>query len=282
MLLVKSTDGGVSFSAPVKVADYYDLPDCLTYQGQDPGRACVPEKGSSANSFFRATNYPSGAVDPTNKMRIVVAFGSYIGPHSNAGNGCVPAGFSGSTGLNLFTGVKTSGACKNDILVSVSTNGGTSFTGTTTDPRMLPSAAPTAAQAKADQWFQWLAFTKNGGLAISYYDRQYGNDETTGFSDVSVFASSGSSHFGVRRATSSSLPPPTQFSGVFWGDYAGLTALDKAHPIWSDTRAPELFLCPGTGAVGVPPAVCTASAPNAAVANDQDVYTTSISVSSDD
>jgi len=282
MLLVKSTDGGVSFSAPVKVADYYDLPDCVTYQGQDAFRACVPEKGPSTNSYFRASNYPSGAVDPTNKMRIVVAFGSYIGPHSNEGNGCVPAGFSGTTGINLFTGVKTTGACKNDILVSVSTNGGASFTGTTTDPRTLLSAAPTPAQSRADQWFQWLAFKKNGGLAVSYYDRQYGNDETTGFSDVSVFESSSSGQFVVSRATSSSLPPPTEFSGLFWGDYAGLTALDQAHPIWSDTRAHDLFLCSGTGVVGVPPAVCTAPAFNAAVANDQDVYSVSIRVPSDD
>src|SRR5689334_11593826 len=59
VLLVKSTDGGATFSAPVKVSDYYDLPDCETYQGQDPGRSCVPEKGSTQNSFFRATNYPS-------------------------------------------------------------------------------------------------------------------------------------------------------------------------------------------------------------------------------
>ena len=47
MLLAKSTDGGATFTAPVKVSDYYDLPDCATYQGQDPGRACVPEKGDS-------------------------------------------------------------------------------------------------------------------------------------------------------------------------------------------------------------------------------------------
>src|SRR4051794_15254734 len=46
VLLAKSTNGGRSFSPPVKVADYYDLPDCLTYQGQDQGRACVPEKGN--------------------------------------------------------------------------------------------------------------------------------------------------------------------------------------------------------------------------------------------
>jgi hypothetical protein len=47
---------------------------------------------------------------------------------------------------NLYTGVKTPGACKNDILVSVSSNGGASFTGTLADPRMLTSAAPKSAQ----------------------------------------------------------------------------------------------------------------------------------------
>jgi hypothetical protein len=282
MLLVKSTDGGATFGSPVKVADYYELPDCATYQaGQDAGRACVPEKGATANSVFRAANYPSGAVDPTNSNRVVVAFASYIGPHSNETRSipCSPAGLS-AFGTNLYTGVKTPGACKNDILISVSSNGGASFTGTATDPRMLTSAAPKPAQATADQWWQWAAFTRGGKLAISYYDRQYGTDEVTGFSDFSLSGSSDFTHFAVRRVTSSSLPPPTQFSGLFWGDYTGLAALDQAHPIWSDTRAPDLFLCPGTGAPGVPPAVCTAAAPNAAVANDQDIYTESTGVPS--
>src|SRR6266702_1926348 len=34
ILLSKSTDGGVSFSPPVLVAPFNDLPDCATYQGQ--------------------------------------------------------------------------------------------------------------------------------------------------------------------------------------------------------------------------------------------------------
>ena len=95
MLLSKSIDGGNTFSPPVKVSDYYDLPDCATYQqGKDPGRACVPEKNATANSYFRATNYPSGAVDPTNPTKVVVTLGSYINRHSNEANGCVPTGFS--------------------------------------------------------------------------------------------------------------------------------------------------------------------------------------------
>ncbi len=179
MLLAKSTDGGVSFGAPVLVANYYDLPDCQTYQGQDNFRSCVPEKGLTANSFFRATNYPSGAVNPTDASHVVVAFGSYINPNSNESNGCTPAGFS-AAGLPTYTGVKTLGACNNDILVSISTNGGGTFTGTVTDPRALTSATRASGQATTDQWFQWIGFTKTGGLAISYYDRQYGDDEITG------------------------------------------------------------------------------------------------------
>lgn len=278
ILLAKSTDGGVTFGAPVKVADYFDLPDCATYQaGKNPGNACVPEKGATANSVFRASNYASGAVNPKSNA-IVVAFGSYINAHSNESNGCVPTGFAADVQA-LYTGVKTPGACNNDILVSVSTDAGATFTGTTTDPRQLTSATSAPAQATTDQWFQWIAFTKSGRLAISYYDRQYGDAETTGFSDISLSGSEDAAQFAVKRVTSSPIPPPTQFLGTFWGDYTGLSALDnKAHPLWSDTRNPLLALCPGSGVPGVPPAVCLAAADNAPVANDQDVYTDGVPV----
>ena len=125
-LLSKSTDGGNTFSAPVLAANFNDLPDCATYQGgQDFGRACVPEKGASMTSVFRAGNYASGAVDPVNGS-VVVTFGSYINQDSNPSNGCIPAGFAAS-GNDAYTGVKTVGACNNKILESISTNGGASF-----------------------------------------------------------------------------------------------------------------------------------------------------------
>ncbi len=107
VLLVKSTDGGATFGAPVKVGDYYDLPDCATYQaGQDAGRACVPEKGPTANSVFRADNYPSGAVNPKHANQVFVSFGSYINKDSQEPN-CVPAGFS-AFGLDHVYGVRAS------------------------------------------------------------------------------------------------------------------------------------------------------------------------------
>ena len=285
-LLSKSTDGGATFSAPVLVANYNDLPDCDTYQGpQDPGRACVPEKGSAMNSVFRATNYPSGQVDPTNNQQVVVTFGSYINADSNPSNGCVPSGFAGD-GNNTYTGVKTAGACNNKILESTSTNGGTSFNGTITDPTTLTVVSSAPGQKLTDQWWQWSAFTTNGKLAVSYYDRQYGNDETTGNMDFSLSGSvNDPTAFTVKRVTSSSMPLPTEFpdaqgNSVFFGDYTGLAAsANFAYPVWMDTRDKDLALCPGTGVPGVPPQVCTFIAgSNGIQANDEDIYMARVAV----
>jgi hypothetical protein len=272
MLLAKSTDGGVTFSKPVKVSDYYELPDCETYQGQDAGRSCVPEKGSSSNSFFRATNYPVGAVNPRNAKQVVVTLGSYINRHSNEGNGCVPTGINPDTGINLYDGVKAVGACNNDIVVSTSRNAGRTFTGGATDVRKLPATRP--RDQRADQFWQWADFDPAGHLAASYYDRGYGHDETTGYSDVSVSGSRNAVTFATARATTSSMPPPTQFAGLFFGDYSGLAVGARVHPFWMDTRDPEIFSCRNaSGEVTLPPSVCTGPATNASRANDQNVYT---------
>jgi len=272
VFLAKSTDGGATFGSPVKVSDYFDLPDCLTYEGQDAFRSCVPEKGPTSNSFFRAANYPSGAVDPTNSNRIAVTFGSYINVHSNESNGCVPEGLSSTTGLNLFDGVKTPGACNNDVLISASNDGGGTFTGTNTDPRQLTTVNQAPGQATTDQWWQWESYTQQGGLAVSYFDRQYGNDELTGYSDFSLSGSNDLQSFATARATSSSMAPPTQFSGTFFGDYTGLDVSGhNALPLWMDTRDTDLFVCKASGSLV--PNVCTGSASNASIANDQDVFT---------
>jgi hypothetical protein len=280
-LLSKSTNGGVSFSAPVLVSNYNDLPDCDTYQGtgQDPFRACMPEKGTSTHSVFRASNYSSGAVDPTNASRIVVTFGSYINADSNPTNGCVPAGLA-ADGQNVYTGVKTPGACNNKILESISTNGGTSFNGTVTDPTTLPIVSSASGQQLTDQWWQWESFTTNGKLAVSYYDRQYGNDELNGNMDISLSGSkSNIKSFGVVRVTSSSMPVPTQFpnafgNSVFFGDYSGLTAVNSAYPLWMDTRDKDLFFCTSNNI----PAVCGGVEASGLIANDQDIFSRQVSV----
>ncbi len=282
MLIAKSTDGGQSFGPLTKVGDYYDLPDCQTYQGDDAGRGCVPEKGASTRSVFRAVNYPSGAVNPKNG-RVVVNYGSYINRYSKESNGCAPAGFSADTGINTYDGVKTAGACNNDILVSVSNNGAKSFTGTSTDPRRMTSVTTAKRQRTTDQFWQWTAISTKGRVVVSYYDRQYGRDEFTGSSDVSLSTSANAKHFRTQRVTSSSMPAPTEFygtkGGLFYGDYTGLAAAANAHPIWSDTRNKDLFVCPGTAKPGLPPKLCQATESNGQVANDQDIYTARVPIS---
>ena len=281
VLLARSADGGASFSAPVKVGDFYDLPDCATYQGgADFGSACVPEKGSTTASIFRAANYPYGAVDPRHPGTIAVTYGSYINSNSNEANGCVPAGVSAATLQNLYTGVKTPGACHNAIVLSVSHNGGGSFTGTSQDVRSLPVAESTADQHSTDQFFHGMAFSASSTLVVGAYDRSYGTDETTGFSDISVLTSSNLTKFtSSQRVTTTSMPPATEFSGTFFGDYAQLAAAGKtAYPVWSDTRPQDLFLCPGTGTPGSPPQVCSGAGVNFSPANDEDIYTAAVSV----
>jgi hypothetical protein len=278
VLLARSTDGGRTFSRPVKVADFYELPDCVTYQNANPFFPCVPEKGESQNSIFRAGNYPSATVDPLDPDQIEVTLGSYINRHSNEENGCVPAGYNPDTLLPLYTGVKEPGACNNDIVVSRSTDGGLTFTGGTTDVRELPAVRNN--DPRADQFFQWAASDRRGRLAVAYYDRTYGNDQTTGFSDVSLSGSRNGTDFATQRVTSSSMAPATQFDGGFFGDYIGVSAEGSTvHPIWTDTRDPNLLVCrDSAGEVTLPPSLCTTSAPNAAVANDQNAYTRRLAI----
>ena len=133
-------------------------------------------------------------------------------------------------------------------------------------------------QVGTDQWWQWAAMTGNGELAVSYYDRQYGTNERTGFSDFSLSGSVNFLNFAQTRVTTSSMPPPTQFYGAkggqFWGDYTGLAVVDDAFPLWSDTRPIDVFVCPGSATgPGNPPTLCSATENNGLQANDQELYT---------
>jgi hypothetical protein len=143
--------------------------------------------------------------------------------------------------------------------------------------RQLAVVTTAPRQVGTDQFWQGAAFAPNGTLAVSYYDRQYGEDNNIGFSDITVSSAKNLTSFRQARATSGSMPPPTQFAGTFYGYYAGIAVTNStAYPIWSDTRPVDLFLCPGTGTTTTPPALCQAEAANAAVANDQDIYTTAV------
>jgi hypothetical protein len=74
--------------------------------------------------------------------------------------------------------------------------------------RDLPVTASTPGQQSSDQFFQGMGFTSSGQLVVGSFDRSYGTDETTGFSDISVGTSSDLATFRNQRVTSSSMPGP--------------------------------------------------------------------------
>jgi len=74
---------------------------------------------------------------------------------------------------------------------------------------------------------------------VSYFDRQYGNDETNGSSDISVSASKGLTGFATQRVTTSAMPvqfPDSQGNREFYGDYSGLRRACRSPAIGSERR----------------------------------------------
>src|SRR5207249_4036907 len=141
----------------------------------------------------------------------VVNFGSYINRHSNPHLGnCRPAGLNPDDLLNLFDGVGDVDGCNNDIMRSVSTDGGATFTGTATPVWRLPSASDELGAHFADQWWQWTAKSPIDQAVTSYYDRSYGNDQSAGKNDITLRRAGD----GVSRVTNRSMPPSNEFPGV--------------------------------------------------------------------
>ena len=248
VLVVRSTDGGETFGAPVKVGEFYDLPDCATYthEAGSFGRACVPTAPLTKKSVFRATNYPSPVA--LSNDRIVITYGSYINRHSHqqraAGDGyCKPNGLYDATFLPLYEGVGQTNGCNNDIIASTSNNGGASFNGTATSVRRMPVVSDENPNGQlADQFFQWSAGTPSGKVATMYYDRKYNQAMKTGRIDVSMNPSLNGTPV---RVTNRTMPPGNDFPGVsgyslFLGDYNAIAVGSDgvAHPAWPDTRNP--------------------------------------------
>ncbi|XVX20226.1 hypothetical protein ACQP1U_18425 [Actinomycetota bacterium] len=254
-----SRDGGATFAAPVLGGTTYEAPDCNTYQGTPPtlgasGVACLPEKGAGKRSLFRVYNSVTGAVDPRTG-RLALVYGSYINPNSREKD-CSPEGLTMPTVLPLYNNVKQAG-CNNDIMVSYSDNGARSFTGADVPVERGTSLTRSAGQQSTDQFWPSAAYTRGGTLVVSYRDRQYGDAQTSGGTDISVSAIHGT-RISTRRVTTSTNPVPTQIDqGTFYGDNDALLVRgNQALLAWSDTRQPAYAVCPRKSP-GQAPRLCT-------------------------
>jgi hypothetical protein len=186
-----------------------------------------------------------------------VDFGSYINPHSNPALGnCSPAGFSPDSGINTYDGVGDPGGCNNDILRSTSTDGGATFTGTTTPTAELPAVSRETGGSLADQFWQWSALNpKNHRVVTAFYDRSYGGCQSSGCNDITLRRSNGT----FVRVTSESMSPSNEFPApngysTFMGDYMGLAVGSDgvAHPVWADSRNPIFAYDPTSADARVP------------------------------
>jgi hypothetical protein len=93
----------------------------------------------------------------------------------------------------------------------------------------------------------WSAVTPDGQvLWVAYYDRSYGNCETTGCNDITLARikrpASSCPTISYKRITTSSMPnlvvANNPVEAGFLGDYMWVSVDDDGHPLtaWTDTR----------------------------------------------
>jgi hypothetical protein len=133
--------------------------------------------------------------------------------------------------------------CDNDVFYSVSRNGGETWS----EPRVVTPRS-TARFGETAQWQPWSGVTADGTrLWIAFYDRSYGDCETTGCNDITMAEvndpAAEEPTYEYSRVTTSSMPNLTTaenpIEAGFLGDRMSLSVdgQGRAHVVWADTRA---------------------------------------------
>jgi hypothetical protein len=151
LMVVKSTDGGATFSPPVPAVQLEDGLSDMPWS--------VIQRQTVYGHQIRWTPIGSIAVDPTNANHVTVVFADRGTPNPNATQGCflTPSG-----GVNIGTAPNYDpcgagpGAVLNVYRVD-STDGGLTWSG-----RTKLSASNT------HQWFAWAAYKPNGTLVAAW------------------------------------------------------------------------------------------------------------------
>jgi hypothetical protein len=215
-----------SWSQPVKVNDLIGThpigPDPAT--GCPAGRQCLPPNG------YRVPEFTSISVSVDNNNRLYTVWSD----SRNLAPPCI------GPGGEILPATVADPPCDNDVFYSYSTNGGATWS-----PEVNIAPSDTPGQGAA-QWQPWSEVTANGQrLYVGFYDRSYGDCETTGCNDITLAdirnAATGSPTINRVRLTTDSMPNlipannPAQAG--FLGDYMWLdTRGNTAHVVWADTR----------------------------------------------
>jgi hypothetical protein len=211
-----------SWTAPTKIGDDFG------FQPHGPvaatacpgGRQCLPPNGYRMDDFVEG----SISVDDSGTLYAAWADGRNIQPNCNPNGPAATA----------------TPPCDNDVFYAYSTDGGTTWSPTV-------DVTPASKIGPSAQWQPWSAVAPNGKkFYIAYYDRQYGNCETTGCNDITLAtimnAATGSPKITYQRITTASMPnlvvANNPVEAGFLGDYMWVSTDSKGKPLiaWADTR----------------------------------------------
>jgi hypothetical protein len=215
ILMVKSTDGGNTWSSPVSVArdmagEPYSLPN-HRIGGCGLFRQCLPPNS------YRMADYPTAGINASGKLAVYWSDFRHGGPCAT------------DKGLP----VEPCANHNSDILVRTSTDAGATWSKT----RIVSREDGLTAQ-----WQPWGAVGPDGTLYAAYYDRRYGDCESTGCNDITLASSTNDgATWHLQRITTSSMPNLTchnnPFECGFLGDYMSMAvAGGKVSIVWGDTR----------------------------------------------
>jgi hypothetical protein len=192
-------------------------------EGCPTGRQCLPPNG------YRAPEFTSMTISVDRHSNLYATWAD----HRNSDNNC------------RGTLPPATSPCDHDIFYSFSTNRGTTWAAER-------SITPRSRLGNNAQWQPWHDVDGNGNrLYAAFYDRQYGNCESTGCNDITLatltnLRSAGGPSVSYRRITTASMPnlvpANNPIQAGFLGDYMWVEASRHhfsqrdVHIVWADTR----------------------------------------------
>src|SRR3984893_1199475 len=211
-----------SWTAPVKITDDFGTQPLgpVASTACAAGRQCLPPNG------YRLDDFTQGSLSADNSGNLYFVWADF----RNGAPNCNPNGAAATATT----------PCDNDVFYSYSINGAATGSAATTLTQKS-KFGPTA------QLMPWSGVTANGKtLWVAYYDRSYGNCETSGCNDITLAAvkrpATGAPTVSYQRITTASMPnlvvASNPIEAGFLGDYMWLTVDAKGRPniVWADTR----------------------------------------------
>jgi hypothetical protein len=202
-----------NWTAPVKIADDFGTqPISAPIGGCPGGRQCLPPNG------YRLDDFGVVHADPSTAGRLYFVWSDF-----RNGGPCAPGLLEPCANHN------------NDVFLARSDDGGATWGAPV-------NVTPSSTFGTTAQWQAWFAVGPTGMLYIAFYDRHYGDCETSGCNDITLATMARTAtSFTYYRITTASMPNLTPTTNVvqqgFLGDYM-FVAADRfgAVIVWADTR----------------------------------------------